>query len=177
MGSKTIAFLGLFLAIVLLITSEVTARDLAETTTSTASINFFIISSCILELKLLNRQMGLITPSIMVVAVDTEVVGMEAADAVDMEAAGTEVADGVDMEAAGTEVADAVDMEAVGTEVADAVDMEAVGTEVADAVDMEAAEVDMVAEDTEVAEEDTGVAEVDMEAVVTKKGTSFIYRC
>ncbi|KAG5545710.1 hypothetical protein RHGRI_018004 [Rhododendron griersonianum] len=124
MGSKTIAFLGLFLAVVLLITSEVTARDLAETTTSTTSK----------ELKLLNRPMGLMMPSIM--------------------------ADAVDMEVAGMEVADAVDTEAVGMEVADAVDTEAVGMEVADAVDTEAAEVDteVAEEDTEVAEEDTEVA-------------------
>ncbi|KAG5545705.1 hypothetical protein RHGRI_018000 [Rhododendron griersonianum] len=39
MGSKVIVFLGLFLAIVLLITSEVTAKDLAETSTSTEQTN------------------------------------------------------------------------------------------------------------------------------------------
>ncbi|KAG5545718.1 hypothetical protein RHGRI_018012 [Rhododendron griersonianum] len=36
MGFKALVFVGLFLAIVLLITSEVTARDLAETSTSTS---------------------------------------------------------------------------------------------------------------------------------------------
>ncbi|KAG5545706.1 hypothetical protein RHGRI_018001 [Rhododendron griersonianum] len=148
MGSKTIAFLGLFLAVVLFITSEVTARDLAETTTSTASIYRPFV-----QLKLLNRPMGLMMPSIMVVAVDTEVVGMEVADAVDMEVAGMEVVAEEDMEAAGMEVADAVDMEAAE------VDMVAADTEVA--------EVDMVAADTE-------AAEVDMEAAVTKKGINVI---
>ncbi|KAI8552108.1 hypothetical protein RHMOL_Rhmol06G0239200 [Rhododendron molle] len=106
MGSKTIAFLGLFLAIVLLITSE---------------------------LKLLNRPMGLMMPSIMVDVVDMEV-GM---DTVDMEAVGMEVAE--------------VDMEAVGMEVAE-VDMGAADTEVAEE-DTEVAE-----EDTEVAVEDMEAA-------------------
>ncbi|KAI8562620.1 hypothetical protein RHMOL_Rhmol03G0048900 [Rhododendron molle] len=37
MGSKAMVFLGLFLAIALLISSEVTARDLAETTTTSTT--------------------------------------------------------------------------------------------------------------------------------------------
>ncbi|KAG5545715.1 hypothetical protein RHGRI_018009 [Rhododendron griersonianum] len=127
MGSKTIAFLGLFLAIVLLITSEVTARDLAETTTSTASSEFIYsnridFNYTLIKLKLLNRPLGLMMPSIMVVAVDTEVVvdtGMEVADAVDMEVA--DAVDTVDME--GADAVDTVDME-----VAHGVDMEAAVT-------------------------------------------------